>query len=52
MEETNKSNVAASLCKSVFKNGEVTTALQFTLKWAELINLLEKERQPLSRQLK
>ncbi len=32
-----------SICKSVFKSGESTTSTkQFTLKWIELINKIEK----------
>lgn len=33
-----------TICKSVFKNGENTTSTsQFTKKWIELINTLEKK---------
>ena len=33
------------LCRSVFKSGEnTTTKIQFTQKWIELINKLEKNK--------
>lgn len=33
-----------TICKSVFKNGEnSTTKSQFTKKWIELVNILEKK---------
>ena len=34
-----------NICKSVFKSGEnTTTKIQFTQKWIELINKLEKNK--------
>lgn len=34
-----------TICKSVFKSGENTTSkIQFTQKWIELINRLEKNK--------
>ena len=34
-----------TICKSVFKNGaSVTSRTQYTKKWIELINLLEKNK--------
>ena len=34
-----------SICKSVFKSGESTTSkAQFTKKWAEMINRIEKNK--------
>lgn len=39
------SEQSTTICKSVFKNGENTTSkYQFTQKWIELINLLEKNK--------
>ena len=36
---------ASKSCRSVFKDGSSeTTALQYTRKWTELINLLEKSK--------
>lgn len=32
------------ICRSVFKSGENTTKAQFTKKWIELINRLEKNK--------
>ena len=32
------------VCRSVFKSGENTTKNQFTKKWIELINRLEKNK--------
>lgn len=32
------------ICRSVFKSGENTTKKQFTQKWIELINRLEKTK--------
>lgn len=34
-----------TICKSVFKNGtNITSTVQFTNKWIELINLSEKNK--------
>lgn len=34
-----------SICKSVFKSGENTTSkTQFTKKWIEMINIIEKTK--------
>lgn len=42
MENTNKSQI---ICRSVFKSGESTTSKsQFTKKWAEMINKIEKNK--------
>lgn len=36
-------NKPATVCRSVFKSGEsITTESEFTKKWIELINTLEK----------
>lgn len=38
-----------NLCKSVFKSGKETTSQkEFTDKWIELINILEKNKSTLS----
>ncbi len=39
-----KNNNDKNLCKSVFKSGENTSKSQFTKKWIELINQLEKSK--------
>lgn len=40
-----KSNVPGTICKSVFKSGKsTTTESEFTKKWIELINTLEKDK--------
>lgn len=39
-----KNNNNKNLCKSVFKSGENTSKSQFTKKWIELINQLEKSK--------
>ena len=42
MAENNEVN---TICKSVFKSGEsTTTQRQFTDKWVELVNTLEKDK--------
>ena len=42
MENTDKNQ---TLCKSVFKSGESTTSkTQFTQKWIEMINRIEKNK--------
>ena len=42
MANNEKSN---SICRSVFKSGESTTSkTQFTKKWIELINKIEKNK--------
>ena len=44
MEKDDKSQTKA-VCKSVFKSGENTTSKkQFTKKWIELINRLERNK--------
>ena len=44
MEKTDKSKTI-TVCKSVFKSGENTTSkTQFTKKWIELINRLERNK--------
>lgn len=38
-----RNNMPDTICKSVFKSGEsTTTESEFTKKWIELINTLEK----------
>ena len=32
------------ICKSVFKSGENTSGTQFTQKWIEMVNQLEKTK--------
>jgi len=32
------------ICKSIFKNGEGVTKEQFTKKWIQTINILEKNK--------
>jgi hypothetical protein len=32
------------VCKSIFKNGRVISKSQFTQKWVEMINRLEKRK--------
>lgn len=32
------------VCRSIFKNGSKTTKKQFTKKWTEMINQLEKRK--------
>lgn len=39
-----KNKADKNLCKSVFKSGENTSKSQFTKKWIELINQLEKSK--------
>lgn len=36
--------IQKSICRSVFKSGENITKKQFTKKWIELINRLEKNK--------
>ena len=46
----NVNNDSKTICKSVFKNGENTTSRsQFTKKWIELINRLERNKNVNSR---
>ena len=41
----NENKTDKTICKSVFKSGENTTSkIQFTKKWIELINRLEKSK--------
>ncbi len=41
----NEKKTDKTICKSVFKSGEnTTTKIQFTKKWIELINKLEKTK--------
>ncbi len=43
----NEKKTDKTICKSVFKSGEnTTTKIQFTKKWIELINRLEKTNPP------
>lgn len=43
----NEKKTDKTICKSVFKSGEnTTTKIQFTQKWIELINRLEKTNPP------
>lgn len=39
-----ENQVQEPICRSVFKSGGSTTQDQFTKKWIELINRLEKNR--------
>lgn len=41
MEDTDKNQI---ICKSVFKSGEKTTSREFTKKWIEMINRIEKNK--------
>lgn len=42
-----KNNSDKTICKSVFKSGEsIISKSQFTQKWIELINRLEKNNPP------
>ncbi len=44
-----KNEQPATVCKSVFKSGENTTSKsEFTKKWIELINILEKGKSAIS----
>lgn len=46
----NANNDSKTICKSVFKNGENTISRsQFTKKWIELINRLERNKNVNSR---
>ena len=46
----NVNNDSKTICKSVFKNGENTISRsQFTKKWIELINRLERNKNVNSR---
>ncbi len=36
--------IQQTICKSVFKSGKNTTKAQYTKKWIELINHLEKSK--------
>ena len=40
----NENKTDKMICKSIFKSGENTTSIQFTKKWIELINRLEKSK--------
>ncbi len=40
----NENKTDKTICKSIFKSGENTTSIQFTKKWIELINRLEKSK--------
>jgi hypothetical protein len=45
MQEENSTHPVQQTCQSVFKSGESTTTKnQFTRKWIELINQLEKNK--------
>ena len=45
MQKQNSTQPAQQTCQSVFKSGESTTTQnQFTRKWIELINQLEKNK--------
>ena len=45
MQKQNSTQPAQQPCQSVFKSGEsITTKNQFTRKWIELINQLEKNK--------
>lgn len=39
-----QSNTQKSSCKSVFKDGNTISKVQFNNKWIELINILEKNK--------
>ena len=47
LNNMNEKKTDKTICKSVFKSGEnTTTKIQFTKKWIELINRLEKTNPP------
>ena len=47
LNNMNEKKTDKTICKNVFKSGEnTTTKIQFTKKWIELINRLEKTNPP------